>query len=185
MNHIPIKKTFFISILLLLIAIDVSAQRYSINKLNFDSHQYIPEYGDLYNPGISGVCSFLVPGLGQMISGEPGRGFAFLGGYIGCAIVFEVGVAEFFYNFNDYEDPGYYGNSGKGVGTMLLGLGGMAFVSIWSIVDAIKVAKVNNMYYQSLRKTSSLKIQLAPYVDHLTITNQGITQVGMTMRVTF
>ena len=183
-NQTYMKKTSFI-LILLLVVIYVSAQRYSINKLNFDSHQYIPEYGDIYNPGVSGVCSFLIPGLGQMLSGEPGRGLAFFGGYMGCAIVFEVGVVQIFNNFNDYEDPGYYGNSGKGVGTMLLGLGGMAFVSIWSIVDAIKVAKVNNMYYQSLRKTSSLNIQMTPYFDHLTITNQITNQVGMTMRVTF
>jgi len=63
--------------------------------------------------------------------------------------------------------------------------GGMVFVGIWSIVDAIKVAKVNNMYFRSLRQTSSIKLNLSPYVDHISINNQVTTPVGMTMRVTF
>jgi len=182
------KKSIFLLFILLVFVVNVSAQRYSINKLNFDSHQYIPEYGDIYNPGLSGVCSFLVPGLGQMLCGEPGRGLAFFGGYLGCAVVFEVGVAQLYTNGNLYSNSDYYGNSGssnKGVGTMLIGLGGMAFVSIWSIVDAIKVAKVNDMYYRSLRPTSSIKINMSPYVDHISINNQVTTPVGMTMRVTF
>jgi len=181
------KKTFFISIFLLSMVIQGNAQRYSINKLNFDSHQYIPEYGDIYNPALSGVCSFLVPGLGQLVSGEPGRGLAFFGGYLGCAVVFEVGVAQLVTNnvYSNSDNYGYSYNSNKGTGAMLIGLGGMVFVGIWSIVDAIKVAKVNNMYFRSLRQTSSIKLNLSPYVDHISINNQVTTPVGMTMRVTF
>lgn len=182
------KKTIFLFFILLAFVVNVSAQRYSINKYKFDSHQYIPEYGDIYNPGISGVCSFLVPGLGQMLCGETGRGIAFFGGYVGCAIVYGVGASQSLSslsNIDYYGNSTYNRNSNAGVGTMIVGLGGMVFVSIWSIVDAVNVAKVNNMYYRSLRKTSSLKLDMTPYVDHISINNQVTTPVGMTMRVTF
>jgi TM2 domain-containing membrane protein YozV len=180
------KKTIFLSILLVAIVVNLSAQSYSINKLKYDYHQYVPEYGDYYNPGISGVCSFIVPGLGQMICGETGRGLAFFGGYVGCAVLFEVGAAKIVSNSWDYGNNGYYtANSNAGVGTMLVGLGGMAIVSIWSIIDAVHVAKVNNMYIRNLRRTSSIKLEMSPYVEQLSINNQVTTPVGMTMRVKF
>jgi len=181
------KKTILFLILLAFV-VNVSAQRYSINKYKFDSHLYFPEYGDPYDPGINGVCSFLVPGLGQVLSGETGRGIAFFGGSVGFAIVYGIGAVQVMSNVSNidyYGNSTYNGNSNAGVGTMLLGLGGMAFVSIWSIVDAIKVAKVNNMYYRSLRKTSLIKLNMSPYVETLSINNQVSTPVGMTMRVTF
>lgn len=178
------KNTLFIYFILLAFAVNVNAQRYSLNKDKFDSHQYIPEYGDPYNPALSGVCSLFVPGLGQMLSGETGRGLAFMGGYIGCAVLVEAGAVQFTSNnFRYLGNSGYSGNSG--VGVMLIGLGGMAAIEIWSIFDAVKVAKVNNMYIRSLRRTSSLNLEISPYVDHISITNQVSNPIGMTMRVKF
>ena len=178
------EKTLFIYVILLAFAVNVNAQRYSINKDKFDSHQYIPEYGDPYNPALSGVCSLFVPGLGQMLCGETGRGLAFMGGSLGCAILVEAGAVQFTSNnFRYLGNPGYSGNSG--VGIMLLGLGGMAAIEVWSIFDAVKVAKVNNMYIRSLRRTSSLNLEISPFVDHITITNQVSNPIGMTMRVKF
>ena len=178
------KKALFIYVILIAFTVNVNAQRYSINKEKFDSHQYIPEYGDPYNPALSGVCSFFVPGLGQMLCGETGRGLAFMGGYAGCTVLYVAGAVQFTSNnFRYLGNPGYSGNSG--VGVMLMGLGGMAAIEIWSIFDAVKVAKVNNMYIRSFRKTSSLKLEMSPYVDHISITNQVSNPIGMTMKVEF
>lgn len=163
----------------------VHAQSYSINKLKYDSRLYIPDAYDPYNPAMSGVCSFFIPGLGQMISGEVGRGAAFLGGYACCSIVAGVGMAQIYSNSFDYYNTGNIGNSSKGLGTMLVGFGGMVVVSIWSIVDAVNVAKVNNMYIQSLRRTSTLKLEMSPYVGQLSINNQNTSSMGMTLRVRF
>jgi TM2 domain-containing membrane protein YozV len=180
------KKTIFLSIILVAMLVNLSAQSYSINKLKYDYHQYVPEYGDYYNPGISGVCSFIVPGLGQMLCGETGRGLAFFGGYTGCAILFGVGASQAVSNSWYYVYIGYNSNNtNAGVGISLLGLGGMAIVSIWSIIDAVHVAKVNNMYIRSLRRSSSIKVEMSPYVEQLSINNQVTTPVGMTMRVKF
>jgi TM2 domain-containing membrane protein YozV len=181
------KRSLLLSIVLLAFVANLSAQRYSINKYRYDYHQYIPEYDDPYNPAISGVCSFFIPGLGQIYCGETGRGFAFLGAYAGCTIICGIGLAQItansYYYFNS--DTGNIRNRNAGGGTILLGLGGMAAVSIWSIIDAINVAKVNDMYIRSLRNTSALKIEMSPYVDHISINNQTSTPLGMTMRIKF
>lgn len=179
------KKTIFLSFILLAFAIQANAQRYSINKYKYDYHMYVPEYGDPYNPGMSGVCSFLVPGLGQMICGETGRGIAFLGAYTGFAVLTEVGAIQIINSNGGYNGDNYYNTTPKGSGTMLIGLGGMLVVSIWSIVDAVHVAKVNDMYIRSLRKTSAVKLEMSPYMEQLSINNQRVTPVGMSMRVKF
>lgn len=169
------KKSIVSLIVLLVLASTtlVNGQSYRINKLKYDHRDYIPENSDAYNPVVSGLCSVLVPGLGQMISGEVGRGAAFLGGSIGCGVLYGVGYAQLI-----------NGNS-AGVGTMLLGMGAMFGVSIWSIVDAVKVAKVNNMYIRDLRNTSSLELEFSPYVSQVNINNQIVSPIGLTMRVIF
>jgi len=68
---------------------------------------------------------------------------------------------------------------------MLLGAGGMLAVSIWSIVDAVKVAKVNNMYIQDVRKKSAVSLQFAPYIEPISINNEVEFPLGLSMRVTF
>jgi len=177
------RKTIILSVILFTLVANMDAQRYSINKLKYDSYQYIPELGDPYNPAISGLCSFFVPGLGQMLSGEVGRGLGFLGGYVGCYAICGVGYYQFLNSASGYS--GYSGNPVTGFGTMFLGFGGMVAVSIWSIVDAVNVAKVNNMYIRDLRKTSSVNFEVEPFIETLTINNQIVKPVGLTMRVTF
>jgi len=187
------KKVILLSVILLAIfSSTTNAQYYKVNKLKYDSRLYTLEFGDPYNPALSGVCSWLIPGLGQVICGETGRGLAFFGGYAACGVVFMVGtisaaVSGTNENMYNYGSSGYIYTSApnSGGGAMLLGLAGMAAVSIWSIVDAVKVAKVNNMYIRDLKKTSSLNLELAPYVTQININNQISTPVGLTMRVKF
>ena len=88
------KKAIFLSVFFLFLVSNADSQSYKLNKYKYDYHNYIPDYGDPYNPAISGVCSFFVPGLGQMFSGEVGRGFGFLGAYAGCAVLYGVGAAQ-------------------------------------------------------------------------------------------
>ena len=120
-----------------------------------------------------------------MVSGEVGRGLGFLGGYAGCGVIYVVGVAQYYSSILQYSTENNQNIAPKGIGTMLLGLGGMAAVSIWSIVDAVKVAKVNNMYIQDVRKKSAVSMQFAPYVEPITINNEVSFPVGLSMRVSF
>lgn len=175
------KKFFFISVLLLALVTTIDAQLYSINKLKYDYHLYTPEYGDPYNPALSGIFSFFLPGLGQVLCGETSRGLGFFGAYTGCAIIYGVGAFEVF-------NSSYYQNTPIQPtinGTMLLGAGGMLAVYVWSIVDAINVAKVNNMYVRDRRKTSEINLKFAPYLEPISINNQVTVPVGLSMRVTF
>lgn len=170
----------FFTIILFTASFNLNAQSYEINKLKYDYHQYVPEIGDPNNPAICGLASFFVPGLGQMVSGETGRGLAFLGGTAAGYVVYGIGVAQFMSSVGN-------GNTRpKGLGTMFLGLGGVVVINICSIIDAVKVAKVNNMYIQDIRKkTSSLSINVEPYVTQLTINNQEVTPIGLTLKVGF
>ncbi|MDD4993018.1 MAG: hypothetical protein PHR83_12365 [Paludibacter sp.] len=175
-------KKILVSIILVTLVVSVTkAQTYSQNKLKYDYHQYVRQYGDPYDPALSGVCSFFLPGLGQMLSDETGRGLAFLGASAGCGLVTIVGYGSFI-------SSAFNGNSsgtGSGAGLMLLGMAGMLTVNIWSIVDAVHVAEVNNLYIRDLHKTSSMKLELEPYVARININNQMTTPVGMTLRVKF
>jgi len=49
-------------------------------KEKYDYKNYTYQKGDRYDPGTAGVCSFLIPGLGQAVSGEIGRGILFFTG---------------------------------------------------------------------------------------------------------
>ncbi|ULB33745.1 MULTISPECIES: hypothetical protein [Proteiniphilum] len=51
-----------------------------MKKQKYDYKMYVPQPGDKHNPIVMGFSSYFVPGLGQMLSGEVGRGLAFLGG---------------------------------------------------------------------------------------------------------
>ena len=185
------KKLLLISALLLgLSTANLQAQTYSQNKLKYDSHLYISQFDDPYNPALSGVCSFIMPGLGQMICGEVGRGLAFMGGTYGCMMVGMVGFAmvtgstiQYDYYTGQIYRPNTMGTAGLSIA--LVGFTAMTGVYIWSIVDAVKVAKVNNMYIQSLRKRTSVNIEMAPYISQISVNNKIDTPVGLSMRVTF
>lgn len=91
------KKVILMFISALLICTIVNAQ-YRINKTKYDFRTYSYQVGDAYNPSVSGLTSFLIPGLGRMLSGEVGRGFSYLGGYLGCMTVSFAGLSSFIYN---------------------------------------------------------------------------------------
>lgn len=162
-----------LSLILTLLVPAVKAQSYNELKFTYDYRRYIPQPYDKYNPSMSGLCSFIVPGLGQLICDETGRGLAFFGGSLGCYLIARAGAVS----INN-------GNMG-GALPMLAGLGGMLAIDIWAIVDANHVAKVKNMYLQDKRKTSKIELELAPYVEQLSINNENVIPVGMTMRLKF
>lgn len=78
------------------------------------------------DPVVAGLLSFLVPGVGQFYNGNVGAGFGFMAGSILSYAVFFAGAITL---------------SGE---VVLLGLGGMLAVDIWSIVHAVKGAKSVN-----------------------------------------
>lgn len=136
----------------------------------YDPSFYRPEYGDPYSPGWCGFASFLIPGLGQGIAGEWGRGVAFFGAHVGMTSAGLL-LAE--------ETDGI---------SALVALGLVLINDIWSIVDASKVAKIKNMYTQDVRKLQAgLGVSVAPslaFVPSQVAGSQGVA-AGLSLNLHF
>ena len=165
------KKPILIIISALLICTIVNAQ-YRINKTTYDYHDYRHQAGDRYSPTVAGVTSFFLPGLGQMLSGEGGRGLCFLGGYLGFGTVYCVGIVRAF-------DGG-----GGAAGLLYTGMAGLIVVDIWSIVDAIRVAKVNNLAFRDKNRTS-LNLKIRPYINRTDYLMTSKLTTGISLTFTF
>ena len=123
----------------------------------------------------------MIPGLGQMVNGEVGRGFAWLGGYIGTYALSYTGTL--------FMVVGAFGNEpAMAIGGLVAGaagLAGMVTIHVCSIVDAARIAKVKNMYERDLRKRYSFDVDLFPSVNY-TQTFTGVQPVpGMTLAFSF
>jgi len=145
--------------------------QYSVNKRKYDTRDYYYQTGDPYNPIVCGAASYLLPGLGQMVAGEKERGLIFTS-------IFAAGFVTAITGF--IRNPLYPGPTE----IVLLATGmtvcGGAFV--WSIVDAVKVAKINNLAYRDKKKTSNI-IYLQPcFVDNR-IENRHF--IGASLKVRF
>lgn len=161
-----------------LIAISLSHfsnAQYRINKYKYSPKMYSPQMGDPYNPTVAGLASFLIPGLGQMVSKEPGRGIAFLVSYVGL-YVFAIS------NVPKYDAYGNYVGGNPVFGTV--SLLGMVGVGIASIVDAVKVAKVNNLAFRDQNK-SAFKLEIKPYLSGSTYNSKVNPNIGLTLGVKF
>lgn len=178
------KKAILLITLCLTVFSTLNAQTYSEKAAMYDTHQYISGFNDPYDPALAGVASFLIPGLGQMICDETSRGLAFLGGYVGCFALTCYGYVEFYESLFETMDIGSNINL-KGGSKMALGTAGMLGIGIWSIFDAIHVAKVNNMYFQDHRKTGSVHFEIAPYAEPISMNNQITVPVGLSLKATF
>ena len=160
----------------------VQAQNYKLNKQVYDYKMYTPQPGDPHNPTVMGVASFFIPGLGQMLSGETGRGLGFLGGTVASGVLAGVGMAQF-YDANVNTNSSTV--SSEGAGLMIAGALAAAAINIWSIVDAVRVAKVNNMYMQDMRENTGMKIELTPFVDSNNYLGEINASAGLSLKVTF
>lgn len=156
--------------------------KYKELKNLYNFREYTPALADRYSPAWSGVASFFIPGLGQMICNEVGRGFAFLGGAVGGSILAPVVM--------------FYGatvtTSGQIVelapGSVIAGLAisaGVAALDIIAIIDGVRVAKVKNMYEQDLRKAYSLEMNVSPSFDFAMVGNSYQPTAGLKLSVKF
>jgi hypothetical protein len=92
----------------------------------------------------------------------------------------EVTTYNQFGSFTEYE------TNPTGVAIMLTGLAATIALDVWAIVDAVRVAKVNNMYIQDLRgNLSSVKVELNPFIDTHNYLGQANTSAGLSLKVTF
>lgn len=158
--------------------------KYRSFKELYNPKMYFPQPGDPYSPGWSGIASAVIPGFGQALCDEWGRGTCFFLGSLALSCA-SLATAE----WNTYgSDYSYYEDvEGNGTST-ILGLASLGLY-IWNICDAVRVAKVKNMYYQDMRsrRTGGLDVRLEPFVAAAPATGlQGRpAAAGLSLRVAF
>lgn len=151
--------------------------KYKQLKSIYNYKEYEETLDDRYSPVLSGVASFFIPGLGQMISGEVGRGFAYLGGHIGGMILAPVIMAA---------GKGAYGYGSTEAALAALAIYvGVITLDICAIVDGVRVAKVKNMYEQDLRKHYAIDVDLYPSVNFVQLGNNIRPTAGLTLAIKF
>lgn len=183
-------KRLIVLLVLSLATLSVSAQRatsYKDLKESYDYHLYVKDQDDPYNVAWTGLASFAIPGISQLIMRE-NRGWYFLGASLILSSICED-------ELESLQDLIVIDSSGQGsfsdedkakkhIG--LLCLAGLAElgVMIWSSVDASHIAKVKNMYYQR-RNRASVDMSLYPSMDFVQTGNGLQPAAGMTLALRF
>lgn len=153
-----------------------SGMKFSQYSKLYNPKDYTPSIFDRYSPGGAGVASFFIPGLGQALCGEWGRGIL----YFCCNM-----VCSFCWGYT-LGSVAYYGT---GAGWLVLSSICLLSVDILAIVDSVKVAKIKNMYQQDLLRLSSFEFKMKPYIAHNSFTksvrNSSFPAVGLSLCLTF
>lgn len=152
--------------------------RYMEYKGYYDPKFYVPQPGDPYNRVVAGIGSLIIPGLGECIDGEWGRGGLILLGNIALNLLMQP-IAMEIESGNRIPE-----NTALLLGLICVRLG----LNVWSIFDAVKIAKIKNMYYQDLRSIrAGVDFKVEPY---FTCTPTGQTNglqpaAGLSLRLNF
>lgn len=150
--------------------------KYKQYKSYYTPKLYVPQAGDPYSRFWAGAASFLIPGLGQGVDGEWGRGALICLGNIG---LYAVMLSDSYYDLNGTL---YYGTVGS-----IANIARIVY-DIWSIVDAVRVAKIKNMYYQDIRaQRASIDFNIEPYFAYTPsgIGNSLTPTTGLTLKLNF
>ena len=142
-----------------------------------------------YSPFWVGLSSLGAPGVGQFLCRESGRGWAFLGGNVAIGIVESASINKVA-SYLKIDDDGNYSFTDeaavkKHAIVFFSAILADAVLSIWSCADAVKVAKVKNMYYQDLAKRRAVNADLHPSVNLVQTANGYTPAPGMTFAVSF
>lgn len=160
----------------------ISEMKYKDLKRIYDYRKWNKSSADRYSPALMGLCSFIVPGLGQVVCGEAGRGVGLFVGTVGSAAVAALGANMYTKYTNDHSvNTGYYG---VGLYMMMLGAASLLTVDICAIVDARRVAKVKNMYDQAWKK-HGCSLELHPDVNYIRIADGYKPTAGLTLALKF
>ena len=154
--------------------------RYKDYKDFYNTREYVSQPGDPYTPFWIGFGELFIPGLGNAIMGEWGRAAAFFFPNLALGVL-SLTQAGMVYNANGaypYFTDWYWVISLVRVG-----------LNVWSICDAVHVAKAKNMYNQDLRAMrASLDIKLEPYFAYVPTgmtANRLTPTAGLSLMVSF
>lgn len=153
----------------------------------YDSHKYVHMPGDPYSPAGAGIASFFIPGLGQIINGQAGKGCGMLFGRV-ALVIGSFAMGYFCAEEIKDEQGKVISRKTTPVGTagMIIGLSGAVAINVWSICDAVHVAKIKNLYYRDcMLLSSSFDVNLMPSLSFAT-TAQGVQPApGLTLAIKF
>lgn len=181
MRKIIVLIMFALALPLALHAQVAPGMKYGELKEIYNPKEYVPQYTDPYSRGWAGVASLVIPGLGQIICGEYGRGAAFLAGNIALNTLYITSSKRFRESVtvdSSGNVTGYKNESAarSSSGVVLGSLAAGVALNIWSIVDAVRVAKVKNMYFQDLGgRRSSVEMNVEPYFGNAMQPAAGLT----------
>ena len=164
-------------------------------KYIYNIKEYRWQKNDPYSPALSAVGSLFIPGIGQFCCGETGRGIGlFAGGLaIDGAFIFSATQFVYFINkdedgnvnlvdgqiFTDYEEAAKWAGATIAFGLVAIGYG------VFSSIDAVKVAKIRNMYWRDLQKQTSLELDMRPSLTFARKADSVTPVAGMTLSVKF
>jgi len=130
--------------------------KYSEYKDLYDPHDYSYDQNDRFSPAVSGVASFFIAGLGQMINEQTLKGVGMLAGELGFF------VAGYFVADKVKQE----GNKTtiKANGWSIACWCASLAIDIWSICDAVNVAKIKNLYWRDCEHliSNSCEIKILP-----------------------
>lgn len=168
MPKINMMKTVILSIVFVLSLNLVSAQ-YKSYKDNYNVKTYSYAQTDRYNPGTAGVLAVL-PGAGHCYDGESGRGLKFIGGIVGS---WGIGIIGF--------STAWGGDEVLGSALMIAGCGSALFFYVWSIIDAVEVAKIKNMHLN----VNPVSFKIEPQFEGRTTNNLNSDIIGVSLKMNF
>lgn len=144
-------------------------------KYIYDFREYERSYMDRFSPGWIGFASFMLPGLGEFICDEWGRGLGKLAGAAACA------ATGAYFTVSSYVDDNWQTDIAFAVIFYAAALG----IDIWSIVDSIRIAKVRNMYENDMREKYAFDLSIFPSMDYIHFGNSIQTTAGLTLALRF
>ena len=169
--------------------------KYSELKSMYTTRGYSKTAGDVYSPGWSAFASFVIPGLGQVMSKEAGRGIGFFAGSTALRAFGYYEAAKLIDNATDGNgninkdasgDLKFNDESAAKKQIALICAAGLSelIVDIWACADAAKVAKVKNLYNRDLKKYS-IEPSFYPSVQAVQTSNGYSLAPGMTFALNF
>ena len=165
-------------------------------KNYYSAKDYVKSDADPYSVFWTGLEAFTTPGIPHLIMKETGRGWTF----IGAAVVIDMfgqSAADMLRKQIEYKDGELVKDAnGKIVfndeakAKQAIGMFAGAFVAdlalrIWSTVDAVKIAKVKNQYFQDLQGKKAFSANLYPSVNFTQSATGMSAAPGMTFALTF
>ena len=153
--------------------------QYWREKAEYNTDGYRYQITDQFSPELAAYKSLFLTGNGQHYLGKKARGIAFKVGSATCWAVILYGWFVYIVGVDLNGDGEYY----DGDGVMIAGATGVILMKAWSVLDAIKVAKVYNMVWRDKRGETQMSIKIKPYLG--TNPSNNLTNVGLSVKLTF